>query len=160
MSRLNKSINSRSLEKLVIPRKKSITLTLDKSSSTQKHSKLTKKNDKGSSTVLKPITYKTTHMLSNQSLQKPHRKKLLSKLATPLISQSQNSITLQSSVLSPKNPNIKPKLPIKPRDALIFYSQELTPYEQTEILNYSEIFYLGNKPNKIFHFKNGLFILA
>lgn len=154
MSRLNKSINSHSLGNLVLPRQKSISLTLDKSKSFQKQSKLIKKPNNSSNSVLKPISQKPTHSLSNQTLQKPlkgpnPRKKILSKLSPPLITQSQNSITLPNTVLSPQNLKIRSKPPIRPRDALIIYSQELTPYEQSEILNYREIYYLGYKPNKI-----------
>lgn len=154
MSRLNKSINSRSYEKLEETRKKSINLSLEKSNSSQKLVKNKRKPLKNILSDLKPILHKpnNSHSISTQSLPKAtkleySRKRVLSKLLPNCISHTQSTSTLPSSTLSPENKN-RLKFVMDARDALVMHSKELTPYEQTEILNYSEIYYLGLKLNK------------
>lgn len=69
------------------------------------------------------------------------RKRLINITGTP----SNNSII---NFTTPNKVN-KIDFPMKPKEALVLYSHELTGYEQAEILDYSEVYYLGNKACKI-----------
>lgn len=54
---------------------------------------------------------------------------------------------LINSMICPKPK--KPDLPMSSQDALRVFSNDLNPYEKAEILDYSEVYFLGNKYTKM-----------
>jgi dual specificity tyrosine-phosphorylation-regulated kinase 2/3/4 len=94
-----------------------------------------------SSVHLKPvlnISTSTATIIGPKSIQ---RKKVLSKVTSP------TNFHIKS-VLSPPNSK-KLKQFMSAKEVLMSHSTELTAYEQSEILGFKEIFYLGNRVNKI-----------
>ena len=115
-------------------------------SSTSSKAISSKSHFKNYSYELKPIvnhiiTSSTSKLLTNNNPTSNIRKKFLNFSVTPMNNLSK---TLALSGLQKKI-----EFPLKPNEAISFFSHELTSYEQAEILDYSEIHFIGTKINKI-----------
>ena len=105
-----------------------------------------KSRSKNTSYELKPIVShlavsSSTKKFVNRVIKPTLRKKILAFVATP----SNTMIKLPATPVKQK----KIEFPTNPKDALLFFSDELNSYEQAEILDYSEIYFIGSKDNKI-----------
>lgn len=105
-----------------------------------------KAHSKNSSYELKPIVShvslsSTAKKLATATNNPNLRKKLSEYMASP-------SKTSVKNLISPNKPK-KVEFPLKPKDAVLVFSQDLTSYEQAEILDYTDVYFLGNKTSKI-----------
>ena len=134
-----------SIKRRILVRNSSIARDLIKSTSS---SKITgqKSRPKYSSFELKPVVShisvsSSTKKMLNKSIKPIIRKKILNSVNT----LSNITIKFPISANKPK----KKEFPMNPRDALELFSDELNSYEQIEILDYSEVYFLGTKDNKV-----------
>ena len=99
---------------------------------------------KNTSYEVKPTIYNKPTMTNKHNISSVKnpimRKRLVNVLTTP------SNVSL-GNLVSPAK--AKMDFPMKPRDALVLYSHELTGYEQAEVLDYPEVYYLGQRSSKI-----------
>jgi len=55
----------------------------------------------------------------------------------------------QNSSRTPKTTRRRPKTPLTPAEAIQRHGDQLTPFEQSEILEYQNVYFCGSTPNKV-----------
>lgn len=132
------------MRRINMTRNGSIAKDLIKSSSNSRLTS-TKPHLKNSSCELKPLQcIKSTASTKNivKTVLKPTFKRKVIKLAETPCNQSLKLLKTAEKAKSPE-------FPMKPNEALSMFSKDLTSYEQAEILDYTDIYYIGTKLNKI-----------
>ena len=69
----------------------------------------------------------------------------------PVTARPTGSRPLRSSNSSrtPKTTRRRPKTPLTPAEAIQRHGEQLTPFEQSEILEYQNVYFCGSTPNKV-----------